>query len=67
MFYYLGAIILPVGIWLLLAWLIRKYRLFNTAYEAGKEIIWKPLNKKQLTGSPIRQVLQSSMCYYKTW
>lgn len=46
-FYYLGALILPVGIWLILAWLIRKYRLFNTAYEGGKEIIWKLLNKKQ--------------------
>lgn len=46
-FYYLGAIILPVGIWFLLAWLIRKYSLLNSAYENGKEIIWKSLNKKQ--------------------
>jgi len=46
-FYYLGALILPIGIWLLFTWLIRKYRLLNTAYENGKEIIWKSLNKKQ--------------------
>ena len=45
-FYYLGALILPGGIWLLLAWLIRKYKLFNTAYESGKEMIWKSLNRK---------------------
>lgn len=48
-FYYLGAIIMPIGIWLLLTWLLRKYRLFNTAYESGKEIIWKSLNGKQQT------------------
>ncbi len=48
-FYYLGALILPIGIWLFLTWLIQKYKLFNTAYESGKEIIWKSLNKKQKT------------------
>jgi len=48
-FYYLGAFILPIVIWLLLTWLMRKYRLLNTAYESGKEIIWKSLNKKQQT------------------
>ena len=48
-FYYLGALILPIGIWLMLTWLIQKYKLFNTAYESGKEIIWKSLNKKQKT------------------
>ena len=48
-FYYLGALILPIGIWLLLTWLIRKYKLFNTAYESGKEIIWKSLNTKEKT------------------
>jgi len=46
-FYYLGAIILPIGLWLLLTWLIRKYKLLNTAYENGKELLWESLNKKQ--------------------
>ena len=46
-FYYLGALILPIGVWLLLTWLIQKYRLLNTAYESGREIIWKSLNRKQ--------------------
>ena len=46
-FYYLGALILPIGVWLLLTWLIQKYRLLNTAYESGREIIWKSLSRKQ--------------------
>lgn len=48
-FYYLGALILPIGLWLLLTWLVRKYRLLNTAYENGKELLWKSLNRKQQT------------------
>lgn len=48
-FYYLGALILPVGVWLLLTWLIQKYRFLNTAYANGKEIIWESLNRKQQT------------------
>ena len=48
-FYYLGALILPIGMWLLLTWLIRKYRLLNTAYENGKELLWKSLSRKQQT------------------
>jgi hypothetical protein len=48
-FYYLGALILPIGLWLLLTWLIRKYRLINTTYENGKALLWKSLNRKQQT------------------
>ena len=47
LFYYLGALILPIGMWILLIWLIRKYRFLNTTYENGKEMIWQSLNKKQ--------------------
>jgi hypothetical protein len=46
-FYYIGALILPIGIWLLIDWLIRKYDFFDAAYKNGKEAIWKSLNKKQ--------------------
>lgn len=46
-FYYIGALILPVGIWLLLVWLIRKYELVGNAYESGKGIIWKSLGTEQ--------------------
>ena len=48
-FYYIGALIMPIGIWLLFSWLMRKYKLFNTAYDSGKQIIWESLNKKQKT------------------
>jgi len=47
LFYYLGALILPIGMWILLTWLIRKYRFLNTTYENGKEMIWQSLNIKQ--------------------
>ena len=46
-FYYIGALILPVGIWILLTRLIGKYRFLNATYENGKEVIWNTLNKKQ--------------------
>ncbi len=46
-FYYIGAIILPTGVWYLAIWLIQKNELISTAYEKGKEIIWKYLNKNQ--------------------
>ena len=48
-FYYIGALILPVGLWILLTRLVRKYRFLDTAYESGKEMIWKSLTKKQQT------------------
>ncbi len=48
-FYYIGAFILPVGIWFLLTWLIRKYKYLNTAYENSKAIVWRSLNKQQQT------------------
>ena len=48
-FYYLGAIVMPVGIWGLLLWLLHKYSLFNTAYQNGKELIWHSLKRKQKT------------------
>lgn len=48
-FYYIGALILPVGLWILLTWLIGKYKYLNTAYENGKAIVWKSLNKQQQT------------------
>jgi len=46
-FYYIGACILPIGTWMLLTWLIRKYKYINTAYENSRAIIWQLLGKKQ--------------------
>lgn len=47
LFYYLGALVLPIGLWLFLAWLIKRYKLLNTAYENGKELLWRLLTTKQ--------------------
>jgi len=47
LFYYIGALILPVSIWLLMRWVIRKYHFLNNTYESGKEVLWKSLTIKQ--------------------
>ncbi len=46
-FYYLGAILLPVGVWILHVWLLRKYSPFNAVYEKGREMTWRALSGKQ--------------------
>ncbi|KAB7886113.1 DUF4282 domain-containing protein [Poseidonibacter ostreae] len=47
MFYYLGAIILPIFSWVLLTWIIRKYKLLKTSYTHTNELLWKILTRKQ--------------------
>jgi len=47
LFYYLGALVLPIAMWVFLNWLIRRYRFLNTSYETGKQMIWQSLNTKQ--------------------
>ena len=46
-FYYIGSLILPIGIWVVFIWLIQKYKYINTAYENGKVIVWKSLDRQQ--------------------
>jgi len=46
LFYYLGALVLPVGLWFFLMWLIRKYELLHTAYENTKALLWASLSVK---------------------
>lgn len=46
-FYYLGAIVLPVFSWLSLLWLMQKYKLLDSSYKSVKELSWKLLSKKQ--------------------
>lgn len=46
-FYYLGAIILPIFSWVFLTWLVQKYKLLNDSYKNTKELLWKQLSKKQ--------------------
>ena len=47
LFYYLGALIMPIGMWIFVNWVIRRYRILNITYESGKEKIWRTLNTKQ--------------------
>lgn len=46
-FYYIGAFVFPVGMWVFFKWLIGKYQFINATYENGKELLWGSLNKKQ--------------------
>lgn len=48
-FYYLGAVVMPIAIWIFMIWLLQKYKFLNTAYESGKDVIWRSLNRKQQT------------------
>jgi len=47
LFYYLGALILPICLWFTFFLVINKYKLLNTSYNNGKDFLWKLLNKKQ--------------------
>ncbi|MCW9047252.1 MAG: DUF4282 domain-containing protein [Gammaproteobacteria bacterium] len=46
-FYYLGAIVMPAGLWISIKWLIHKYNFLNSGYETGKMLFWKSLTFKQ--------------------
>lgn len=46
-FYYLGALILPIVMCLVFKWLIRKYELLGAAVKSGKEVAWLSLSLKQ--------------------
>lgn len=45
--YYIGALVLPILLWMMLLWFTNKYKLFNTLYETTKEALWQVLNLKQ--------------------
>ena len=52
-FYYMGAIILPIGLSIFTKYLIKKYELMNESYSKVKSFLWALLNTKQkikLTG-----------------
>lgn len=46
-FYYLGAIVIPVGLWLGIKSLIHKYDFLNSDFAPGKKLFWKSLNNRQ--------------------
>lgn len=47
LFYYLGALILPLGVWFFLRWLLKKYTLLGDAFTHGKVPIWSVINRQQ--------------------
>ncbi|MCK4705446.1 MAG: DUF4282 domain-containing protein [Gammaproteobacteria bacterium] len=46
-FYYIGAVIFPVGLWILMSWLIRRFSIFSDGYKVAKELFWNSLTNKQ--------------------
>ena len=46
-FYYIGAVIMPIGLWFLLVWLIRKYEFLTVTYQHGIELLWNSLKTRQ--------------------
>ncbi|HIO92264.1 MAG TPA: DUF4282 domain-containing protein [Leucothrix mucor] len=46
-FYYMGAIILPVAAWFFMLWLVQKYKLIGGMYKSGKNAFWQALSSKQ--------------------
>lgn len=46
-FYYIGTVIMPIGIFIFGKWLTRKFNIVDAAYKTGKKIIWKSLTSKQ--------------------
>jgi len=45
-FYYIGALVVPVGSWLFSIWVRRKYWVASEVYETGKSTIIKGTRKK---------------------
>ncbi len=59
-FYYIGAVIMPISIWLFMLWIIKKYNIISSIYEKGKDITWSILNGKQ----KIQLVLFFIVCFF---
>ena len=46
-FYYIGAIFLPIAVWLSMMGLVRKYQIISRVYKLGKETLWGMLSYQQ--------------------
>ena len=46
-FYYIGAVIFPIGLWFLMSWLMRKFNIFSDVYKTAQELVWNSLRVKQ--------------------
>ena len=47
LFYYMGALVLPIFAWLFITWVVQKYKIISITYEKGKETFWKSLSRGQ--------------------
>ena len=46
-FYYIGAVIMPVFLWLVSIWLTKKFQWLDTLHKKAKETLWQLLNTRQ--------------------
>ena len=46
-FYYIGAVVMPVSMWFLMIWLVQKYELVSVTYQQGKVVLWDSLKTRQ--------------------
>jgi len=46
-FYYMGAIIMPIGIWWTIVIIVKKYNLIQDIYQQGKRLLWQSLSNDQ--------------------
>ncbi|HIP47059.1 MAG TPA: DUF4282 domain-containing protein [Campylobacterales bacterium] len=46
-FYYMGAIMIPVAMWFFAHWLIQRFNILKQSYEKGKHLLWSSLTTKQ--------------------
>ena len=46
-FYYLGAVVMPIFMWLISFWLGQKFTVISNIRHAGKEKIWQSFSIKQ--------------------
>jgi len=46
-FYYMGALVMPLFIWVFSTWLIKKFGVIADIHKAGKEKLWSLLTTKQ--------------------
>ncbi len=46
-FYYMGAVIMPMFIWFFSHWMIDKFSIVTDNFKKGKSIVWSALSVKQ--------------------
>ena len=47
LFYYIGAVIIPIGVFIFGKRLLYKFNIFGATYKTGKEIVWNTLTGRQ--------------------